>query len=214
MRRSSSRTNCRACRAWATSRTSASATTACGCGSIPSGWPRATCRPGTSSLAIQQQNTQVAAGQIGQPPVDNGQVFQFTVSTMGRLADPEEFAEMILKREPTGGLVRLKDVARIELGAQGYDQTCRLDGQPSVALSIYQLPGSNALEVAELVQGKDGGPENPVSRGNRLRDRLRHHAVYQRVDQRSVQGLARRDGAGGHRRAGVLAELAQRPSFR
>ena len=104
--------------------------------------------------AIQDQNTQVAAGQIGQPPVDNGQVFQFTVSTMGRLADPEQFAEMILKREPAGGLVRLKDVARIELGAQGYDQTCRLDGQPSVALSIYQLPGSNALEVARLVREK------------------------------------------------------------
>ena len=104
--------------------------------------------------AIQQQNTQVAAGQIGQPPVDNGQVFQFTISTMGRLADPEQFAEMILKRDPAGGLVRLKDVARIELGAQGYDQTCRLDGQPSVALSIYQLPGSNALEVAESVKSK------------------------------------------------------------
>jgi multidrug efflux pump subunit AcrB len=104
--------------------------------------------------AIQQQNTQVAAGQIGQPPVSNGQVFQFTISTMGRLADPEEFAEMILKRDLNGGLVRLKDVARIELGAQGYDQTCRLDGQPSVALSIYQLPGSNALEVAQAVRAK------------------------------------------------------------
>jgi multidrug efflux pump subunit AcrB len=104
--------------------------------------------------AIQQQNTQVAAGQIGQPPVSNGQVFQFTISTMGRLADPEEFAEMILKRDPNGGLVRLKDVARIELGAQGYDQTCRLDGKPSVALSIYQLPGSNALEVAQAVRTK------------------------------------------------------------
>ncbi len=104
--------------------------------------------------AIQQQNTQVAAGQIGQPPVANGQVFQFTISTMGRLADPEQFAEMILKRDPAGGLVRLKDVARIELGAQGYDQTCRLDGQPSVALSIYQLPGSNALDVAAAVKAK------------------------------------------------------------
>ena len=104
--------------------------------------------------AIEQQNTQVAAGQIGQPPVQSGQVFQFTISTMGRLADPEQFAEMILKTEQTGGLVRLGDVARIELGAQGYDQTCRLDGQPSVALSIYQLPGSNALDVARLVREK------------------------------------------------------------
>jgi multidrug efflux pump len=104
--------------------------------------------------AIEQQNTQVAAGQIGQPPVDKGQVFQFTVSTMGRLADPDQFAEMIVKTDVDGRLVRLRDVARIELGAQGYDQSCKLDGQPSVALSIYQLPGSNALEIAGSVREK------------------------------------------------------------
>ena len=104
--------------------------------------------------AIEQQNTQVAAGQIGQPPVNSGQVFQYTISTMGRLADPEQFAEMILKTDAGGRLVRLRDVARIELGAQGYDQTCTLDGQPSVALSIYQLPGSNALDIASLVREK------------------------------------------------------------
>jgi multidrug efflux pump subunit AcrB len=104
--------------------------------------------------AIEQQNTQVAAGQLGQPPVGSGQVFQFTMSTMGRLADAEQFADMILKTDTTGRLVRLNDVANIELGAQGYDQVCTLDGQPSVALSIYQLPGSNALDVARLVRAK------------------------------------------------------------
>ncbi|HZZ27541.1 MAG TPA: multidrug efflux RND transporter permease subunit [Pirellulales bacterium] len=104
--------------------------------------------------AIEQQNTQVAAGQIGQPPVKSGQTFQYTISTMGRLADPEEFAGMILKADASGRIVRVKDVARIELGAQGYDQTCRLDGKPSVALSIYQLPGSNALEIARRVRAK------------------------------------------------------------
>ena len=114
--------------------------------------------------AIEQQNTQVAAGQIGQPPVDTGQVFQFTISTMGRLADPEQFAEMILKTDADGRLVRLRDVARIELGAQGYDQTCTLDGQPSVALSIYQLPGSNALDIAQAGASQDGGAQRPLSR--------------------------------------------------
>ncbi len=104
--------------------------------------------------AIMQQNTQVAAGQIGQPPINTGQTFQYTITTMGRLADPDEFAEMILKADPTGRVVRVRDVARIELGAQGYDQTCRLDGRPSVALSIYQLPGSNALEIARRVRAK------------------------------------------------------------
>jgi len=104
--------------------------------------------------AIEAQNTQVAAGSIGQPPVGTGQVFQYTMSTMGRLLDPEQFGEIILKTDPTGRMVRVKDVAEIELGAQAYDQTCTLDGQPSVALSIYQLPGSNALDVANTVKRK------------------------------------------------------------
>lgn len=103
---------------------------------------------------IQQQNTQVAAGQIGQAPVAPGQVFQLTMSTMGRLVDVEQFADMILKTDSNGGLVRVRDVAKIELGALAYDQTCTLDGRSSVALSIYQLPGSNALHVARDVKNK------------------------------------------------------------
>jgi multidrug efflux pump len=103
---------------------------------------------------IEQQNTQVAAGQIGQPPVPSGQVFQFTMSTMGRLVSAAEFEEIVLKTDTDGRLVRLRDVATIQLGAQSYDQNCTLDTKPSVALSIYQLPGSNALEVAHLVRSK------------------------------------------------------------
>src|SRR5262249_30024149 len=102
--------------------------------------------------AIEQQNTQVAAGQIGQPPVKSGLSFQYTITTMGRLADPDQFADMILKADADGRLVRVRDVAHIELGAQGYDQTCQLDGKPSVGLSIYQLPGSNALDIADRVK--------------------------------------------------------------
>jgi multidrug efflux pump subunit AcrB len=109
---------------------------------------------GDVTTTILQQNAQVAAGQIGQPPVPNGQVFQYTMSTLGRLMDPEQFADMILKTDTDGRVVRLRDVARIELGAQAYDQTCTLDQKPSVALSIYQRPGSNALATAELVRGK------------------------------------------------------------
>ncbi|MGP0069366.1 MAG: efflux RND transporter permease subunit [Isosphaeraceae bacterium] len=104
--------------------------------------------------AISQQNIQVAAGQLGQPPVPNGQAFQFTITTLGRLTDAEQFAEMILKTDAQGGVVRLKDVARVELGAQGYDQACTLDGRPTVALSVYQRPGSNALDTAQLVRDK------------------------------------------------------------
>jgi multidrug efflux pump len=101
--------------------------------------------------AVQAQNIQVAAGQIGQPPVPKGQVFQYTMTTLGRLENTDQFGSIILKTS-NGSLVYMRDVASIELGAQSYDQTCTLDGQPSVALSVYQLPGSNALQVAQKVK--------------------------------------------------------------
>ncbi|MFN8709861.1 MAG: efflux RND transporter permease subunit, partial [Planctomyces sp.] len=102
--------------------------------------------------AIEQQNVQVAAGQIGQPPTSSAQVFQYTMSTLGRLSEDRQFDEMILRTGEHGEVVRLKDVARTELGALAYDQICTLDGKPSVALSVYQLPGSNALETAGSVR--------------------------------------------------------------
>ena len=104
--------------------------------------------------AITEQNIQVAAGQLGQPPVPTGQSFQFTITALGRLTDTEQFENMILKTDAQGGIVRIRDVAKVELGAQGYDQACTLDGRPSVALSVYQRPGSNALATAELVKNK------------------------------------------------------------
>jgi multidrug efflux pump len=107
------------------------------------------------SRAINQQNTQVAAGQIGQPPVPTGQAFQYTINTRGRLVEPAEFEAIVLKADADGRLVRLKDVTdKVELGAASFDQTCTLDGRPSVALSIYQLPGSNAIETARRVKTK------------------------------------------------------------
>jgi hydrophobe/amphiphile efflux-1 (HAE1) family protein len=110
--------------------------------------------------AIEEQNVQVAAGTIGQEPAPPGQMFQLTLSTPGRLVDPEEFANIILKvRPPTSsqqgtGITRLRDVARVELGAQQYDQSCTLDCDPAVALSIYQLPGANAIQTAKAVYEK------------------------------------------------------------
>ncbi len=111
-------------------------------------------------LALREQNIQVAAGQIGQPPAPRGQQFQLTINTLGRLTDPEQFGAVILKVNQSGAsgqissIVRLRDVARLELGSQQYDQSCTLDGRPSVALSIYQLPGSNALQTARGIYGK------------------------------------------------------------
>ena len=164
--------------------------------------------------AIEQQNTQVAAGQLGQPPVATGQVFQFTMSTLGRLTDAEQFADMILKTDARGGIVRLRDVADIELGAQGYDQACTLDGQPSVALSIYQLPGLQRPGNRQRVRGQDGGAQGALSRRRRLRHRLRHDAVHHRVDQRGFQDAARRGDPGGDRRALVSCRTGGRRSFR
>jgi multidrug efflux pump subunit AcrB len=146
--------------------------------------------------AIAQQNIQVAAGQIGQQPVPRGQQFQLTINTQGRLSEPAEFANIIVKAGSTsttsavattstatpssdlnsqGGsgnstgpvpqataIVRLRDVVtrdendnpRVERGSQQYDQSCTLNGKPSVALSIYQLPGTNALDTANGVYAK------------------------------------------------------------
>jgi multidrug efflux pump len=101
--------------------------------------------------AVQAQNVQVAAGQIGQPPTNTGQVSQYIITTLGRLENTDQFANIVLK-SVNGTLVFLRDVASIEMGAQSYDQTCTLDGKPSVALSVYQLPGSNALDVAKQVK--------------------------------------------------------------
>jgi multidrug efflux pump subunit AcrB len=101
--------------------------------------------------AVQAQNIQVAAGQIGQPPTPSGQMAQYIITTLGRLQSTEQFAHIII-RNTGSSLLYLKDVASIELGAQSYDQSCTLDGKPSVALSVYQLPGSNALDVARRVR--------------------------------------------------------------
>src|SRR5262249_50705213 len=102
----------------------------------------------------EQQNAQVAAGQVGQPPAPTGQAFQYTINTLGRLSEEDEFADMIVKAEDGGRLVRLRDVGRVKLGAIGYDQTCTVDSPEEVALSIYQLPGSNAIDTARRVRTK------------------------------------------------------------
>jgi multidrug efflux pump len=102
--------------------------------------------------AVQAQNIQVAAGQIGQPPTPTGQVSQHILTVLGRLKNTEQFSNIIVKSDNEGRKVYLKDVANIELGALSYDQSCTLDGKPSVALSVYQLPGSNALEVAQRIK--------------------------------------------------------------
>lgn len=101
---------------------------------------------------LREQNVQVAAGQLGQQPVPAGQDFQYTLSTQGRLVEPEQFGEIIVKTGAKGQIVRLKDIGRISLGAKNLDTRCTLDGGPSVGLAIFQLPGSNALATADGIR--------------------------------------------------------------
>jgi HAE1 family hydrophobic/amphiphilic exporter-1 len=104
--------------------------------------------------ALQQQSTQVTAGQIGAPPAPRGQSFQYTLNVTGRLSDPAEFARVIVKTGRAGEITHLSDVGRVELGSQTYGQIFTLDGQPAAGLAIYQAPGANALNVASEVREK------------------------------------------------------------
>ncbi|HEY2389467.1 MAG TPA: multidrug efflux RND transporter permease subunit [Candidatus Binatia bacterium] len=101
--------------------------------------------------AIQEQNVQVAAGQIGQPPVPEGQTFQYTVTTLGRLQTVEQFEDIIVKAEGTR-VTRLRDVAKVELGGQVYDNFFQKNGKPAAGIAVFQLPGANALDVADQVR--------------------------------------------------------------
>jgi len=102
--------------------------------------------------AIQTQNTVNPAGQIGSEPVPAGQDFTYTVRAPGRLPSAEEFGQIIVRADPNGGILRLKDVSRIELGAQTYALQGRLNGKPAALLAIYQLPGTNAVKTAQGVR--------------------------------------------------------------
>jgi hydrophobic/amphiphilic exporter-1 (mainly G- bacteria), HAE1 family len=102
--------------------------------------------------AIQTQNTVNPAGQVGAAPIPKGQEFTYSVRAQGRLTSPEEFGEIAIRETPDGGMVRLKDVARAELGAQDYTIIGRLNGKPSAILAVYQLPGTNAVQAAEGVK--------------------------------------------------------------
>src|SRR5260370_7513743 len=102
--------------------------------------------------SIQEQNKQVAGGIVGQPPTPKGTEFQYIVNTQGRLIDPAEFARIVVKRGASGEIVRLRDIGGVEIGARSYALSSTLDGSPSAALSIFQLPGSNAVATATAIR--------------------------------------------------------------
>src|SRR5919201_442623 len=101
--------------------------------------------------AVRQQSNVNPAGQVGAEPAPAGKEMTYTIRARGRLQTPEEFGQIVVRSNPDGSVVRLKDVARIELGALNYQQTTRLNGQPSAFIGIFQTPGSNALATANQV---------------------------------------------------------------
>src|SRR5512144_2141030 len=102
--------------------------------------------------AIQKQNTVNPSGQVGAEPAPKGQEYTYAIRSQGRLENPEEFEQIVLRANPDGSLVRLKDVARIELGSQTYALQGRLNGKPSAVLALYQLPGTNAINAVDGVK--------------------------------------------------------------
>ena len=98
-----------------------------------------------SSTRSQTQNNVNPAGQIGGEPVPNGQQFTYTVRTQGRLVTPEEFGNIVIRSNPDGSILHLRDVARVELGTQVYNLTARYNKAPAGIMAVYQLPGSNAV---------------------------------------------------------------------
>src|SRR5207244_8310924 len=105
---------------------------------------------------VRQQSQEVPAGKVGMPPAPKEQTFQYTVDIVSRLNDPGQFADIIVKDQTAQGgrLVRLKDIGRIDMGAQTYSQDFKLDGKPAAGIAIYQTPDANSLKVAKEVAAK------------------------------------------------------------
>ncbi|HEX5364102.1 MAG TPA: efflux RND transporter permease subunit [Gallionella sp.] len=112
--------------------------------------------PADVSRAVRAQNSQLATGELGQLPAVAGQQTNAVIVTRSRLSTPEEFGEIIIRANPDGSALRVKDIARVELGAQDYSRNARLDGQPTAAIAIRLTPGANALETVGAIKSRMG----------------------------------------------------------
>ena len=158
---------------------------------------------------IRAQNVQAAAGVIGSSPSVPGLSVQLSVNAQGRLQSPEEFGDIVVKTGADGAVTRLRDVARIELGAADYSLRSLLNNKSAVAVPVFQAPGSNAIQIADAVRAHHGGDQADHAGRRGLRDRLRHDAVRPRLDRGRGAHPARGGGAGGDRRRAVPADLAR-----
>ena len=130
--------------------------------------------------ALKQQNVQVAAGQIGQQPAKPGQHRQLSVNTLGRLTEVEQFEDIVVKSTEGGRIVRLKDVARVELGGKSYDTVSFLRGSPSAAIVVFQSPWGQCSGCCRCGEEQTGGTEERLSQGSRLQARVRRIGICAR----------------------------------
>lgn len=104
--------------------------------------------------AIEGQNQDVAAGAIGQPPAPSGQRFRYAITTLGRLSDPVQFADIVVRTQPDGAVVRIKDVGRVELGAQDYSTSSRFNGRAGANMCVFEVPGGNSIDLVSQVRSE------------------------------------------------------------
>lgn len=110
--------------------------------------------PADVTAAIESQNMEVSAGSVGAPPVADGQQFEYTLTSLGRLADAEQFGNIVIRTGSDGALLRLKDIARVDLGSDSYSMISHVSGEDAGLIGVYQLPGANAMKVASTVEKK------------------------------------------------------------
>ncbi len=135
-------------------------------------------------LALRAANLQVAAGAVNQAPAVSPGAFTLSVRTLGRLSSPDEFENIVIRAEPDGSVTRLRDIARVELGAQDYTLNAYLDNKTATALGIFQRPGSNALADLGRDHRRDGAAQEELPGRPRLLDRLQPDDLHPGLDRR------------------------------
>ncbi len=161
--------------------------------------------------AVNLQSRSTGAGQLGLPPVPAGQTFQYTINVPSKLDDVTQFEDIIIKADTdgTGRITRLRDVATVELGAQQYSQTFKLNGQPSAGVAVFQLPEANALDVAKRVETAHGRAAEGVPARDDVERALRHHQVRRRRHPRGLQDADRGRDSRADRDPRIPAGLAR-----
>ena len=152
--------------------------------------------PSDVAAAIKAQNHQVAVGNLGGAPSVAGQQVSATMMARTMMSSPEEFAEILLKVKPDGAQIRLKDVARVEIGAENYSRSSTFNNQPAAGMAIMLATGANALATAEAVKAKIAELEPYFPAGDQSCLSLRYHNLYQDIDQRGGQDPDRGDHPG------------------